>query len=260
MGSHSPRPPRSPLARVTGERMHLRLMMALTFTTGVIDAIGFLGLDRVFAGNMTGNVVILGMAAAGTDDFPVTGPALALIGFLLGAAHGGRVLRGAPRGWSGRVTSSLGTVAAITLVLGVVFRTVDHLPEPLTMAATGLLGTAMGLQAGVARHLGVAEVTTVVVTSTLTALASQSRIAGGTGEHGGRRALAAALILAGAAAGAVLLRAGVGAGLLTAGGIMAAVVAVGAAHARAVRPGPGAGTPALMRRTRPTDSPPPRWR
>jgi uncharacterized membrane protein YoaK (UPF0700 family) len=40
--------------------MHLVLMMVLTFTTGIIDAVGYLGLDRVFTANMTGNVVILG--------------------------------------------------------------------------------------------------------------------------------------------------------------------------------------------------------
>ena len=36
---------------------HLGLMLALTFTTGIVDAVGYLGLDRVFTGNMTGNVV-----------------------------------------------------------------------------------------------------------------------------------------------------------------------------------------------------------
>ncbi|MGQ4427380.1 DUF1275 family protein, partial [Streptomyces violaceoruber] len=40
-------------------------MLALTFATGVVDAVGYLRLDQVFAGNMTGNVVILGMAATG---------------------------------------------------------------------------------------------------------------------------------------------------------------------------------------------------
>ena len=43
-------------------RLHLILMLVLTFSTGVIDAVGYLGLDRVFTGNMTGNVVILGVA------------------------------------------------------------------------------------------------------------------------------------------------------------------------------------------------------
>ena len=39
--------------------LHLLLMLALAFSTGVIvDAAGWLGLDRVFPGNMTGNVAV----------------------------------------------------------------------------------------------------------------------------------------------------------------------------------------------------------
>ena len=55
------------LAAVPADRLHLVLMLVLTFTTGIVDAVGFLGLDRVFTGNMTGNVVILGMAAEGAE-------------------------------------------------------------------------------------------------------------------------------------------------------------------------------------------------
>ena len=46
-------------------RTQLWLMMALTFVTGVVDAVGYLGLDKVFTGNMTGNIVILAMGLAG---------------------------------------------------------------------------------------------------------------------------------------------------------------------------------------------------
>ena len=66
--------------------VHLALMLALTFATGIIDAVGYLGLDRVFTGNMTGNVVILGMALLGADGLPVLGPLVALAGFVAGAA------------------------------------------------------------------------------------------------------------------------------------------------------------------------------
>jgi hypothetical protein len=48
-------------------------MIALTVVTGVVDAVGFRGLDRVFTGNMTGNIVILGMGVAGADELPVLG-------------------------------------------------------------------------------------------------------------------------------------------------------------------------------------------
>ena len=57
-------------------------MVALTFVTGLLDAVGYLGLDRVFTGNMTGNVVILGMGLAGQDSLPVAGPLAALGGYL----------------------------------------------------------------------------------------------------------------------------------------------------------------------------------
>src|SRR5690606_2579666 len=56
---------------VTRARPDLPLMLALTFSTGVIDAVGYLGFDRVFSGNMTGNVVLLGMGIAGADGLPV---------------------------------------------------------------------------------------------------------------------------------------------------------------------------------------------
>jgi hypothetical protein len=42
-------------------RLHLLQMLALTSSTGiVVDAVGYLGLDQVFTGNMTGNVVVPG--------------------------------------------------------------------------------------------------------------------------------------------------------------------------------------------------------
>src|SRR3954467_13406316 len=91
--------------------LHLGLMLALTFSTGVIDAVGYLGLDRVFTGNMTGNVVILGMALVGGNGLPVLGPLLALAGFMAGAALGGRVLKVAGPGWTSRTTLLFGLVS-----------------------------------------------------------------------------------------------------------------------------------------------------
>ena len=71
-----------------------------TFTTGIKDAVGYLGLDKVFTGNMTGNVVVLGMGLVRGTDLPVLGPALALLGFMAGAAAGGRALREESRAWT----------------------------------------------------------------------------------------------------------------------------------------------------------------
>jgi len=41
-------------------------LLALTGVTGLVDAVSFLGLGHVFTANMTGNVVLLAFAVAGT--------------------------------------------------------------------------------------------------------------------------------------------------------------------------------------------------
>ncbi|MCU1570687.1 MAG: hypothetical protein JWR33_1428 [Naasia sp.] len=65
--------------------LHLVPMLVLSFSTRVVDAVDYLGLDRVFTGNMTGNVVIPGMALTGADCLPIVGPIVALHGFVAGA-------------------------------------------------------------------------------------------------------------------------------------------------------------------------------
>lgn len=187
------------------------LMLALTFSTGVIDAVGYLGLDKVFTGNMTGNVVILAMALTGADGLPIAGPLLALAGFGVGAAAGGRLLRGADAGWNPPTTRVFVGVAGLLTALAALLA----LPggDVLRLAITTLLGVAMGAQAAAARHIGVKDVTTVVVTSTVTALFADSRLGNGSGSHWRRRGTAVALIMAGAAVGALLLRVHAGLGV-----------------------------------------------
>ncbi len=195
--------------------LHLGLMLALTFSTGVIDAVGFLGLDRVFTGNMTGNVVILGMALTGADGLPVAGPVIALIGFVLGAIIAGRILRPEPAGWSTRSTVLFVTVGVILLASAVAaFVTENGREEWVALSVTGTLGLAMGMQAGVARQLAVKDVTTVVVTSTLVGLAFDSWFGQRSGQPWKRRLGALVLIGAGATAGALLLLLGLWAGML----------------------------------------------
>jgi uncharacterized membrane protein YoaK (UPF0700 family) len=207
--------------------LHLGLMLALTFSTGVIDAVGYLGLDRVFTGNMTGNVVILGMALTGADDLPVVGPVIALVLFMLGALIAGRVLRPVAAGWSGRSTVLFALVGAVLLAAAVPFLVIDDPAEPVKLAVTGALGLAMGMQAGAARHIGVKDVTTVVVTSTLVGLAFDSRFGMGDGQQWRRRAGAVLLIGLGAYAGALLLQVHIGLGMAVAAVITLVVAVLG---------------------------------
>ena len=99
-----------------------------------------------------------------------------------------------------------------------------------------LLALAMGLQNAVARRLAVADLTTTVLTLTLTGLAADSPLAGGKGPRPGRRLLAIAAMCLGAAVGAFLaFHAGVGAvlalalALLVSNGIAAYQVSSSAA-------------------------------
>jgi uncharacterized membrane protein YoaK (UPF0700 family) len=206
---------------------HLAPMLALTFTTGIVDAVGYLGLDRVFTGNMTGNVVILGMALAGADKLPIVGPALALAAFMAGAIVSGRSLRTAGSGWTRRTTTVFAVVAALAALTGVLAATAGRPAEPTALVITGGLAFAMGLQAAAARHLSVADVTTVVVTSTITGLAADSWLGLRTGQRWPRRVLAIALIAAGAFTGALLLRVHLSAGLFTAAVLIAAATVFG---------------------------------
>jgi uncharacterized membrane protein YoaK (UPF0700 family) len=211
------------------DRLHVALMLTLTFSTGIVDAVGYLGLDRVFTANMTGNVVILAMGLTGAGRLPVVGPVVALVGFVAGATIAGRALRGVPKGWSRRDTTLL-TVVAVLLVIAVIPTIVvpaTPYPAEIGLPVTALLGIAMGMQAGTARHIAVADVTTVVVTSTLAGLAFDSVLGRHTGQPWLRRLLAVVLIAAGALVGAALLQVRFWLGLGLAALLLVAVAALG---------------------------------
>jgi uncharacterized membrane protein YoaK (UPF0700 family) len=199
------------------------LLLALTFGTGVVDAISFLGLDRVFVANMTGNVVLLGFALAGAADLQVLGPLLALVGFLAGAFGGGFLaerLEARPRRWFAVALGGHAVLAATAAALALNGSgVVDGVSQQVVIV---LLAVGMGVQTATARRIGIPELNTAVVTTTLTALAADwhprsSRPATL------RRALAVSALVLGAFVGAaVLLGAGLAAALLLVTGILAA--------------------------------------
>src|ERR1700749_1483379 len=66
-----------------------RTLLVLTFTTGLVDAVSYLGIGHVFTANMTGNIVFLGFGIAGSGGLPGLAPLISLGAFLLGAGSGG---------------------------------------------------------------------------------------------------------------------------------------------------------------------------
>ena len=197
-----------------------RTLLVLTATTGVIDAACYLGLGRVFAANMTGNVVLLGFGIAGSTGLPVVAPLVSLLAFLLGAVLGGRMAAKLPpkeAKLGQAMLIEIGLIALATLIAIVFDITPDHFSGDLII---GLLAFAMGTRNATVRRLKVADLSTTVLTLTLTGLAADSQLAGGEGSGGWRRGGAVAAMLIGAVAGALLVKADLvwvllAAGLLT---------------------------------------------
>jgi uncharacterized membrane protein YoaK (UPF0700 family) len=184
-----------------------RALLVLTFTTGVVDAASFLGLGHVFTANMTGNIVLLGFGIAGSAGLPVVAPLVSLGAFFTGSAIGGALSRSIGAHRSAHMARSLLIeVALITLatLVAMVFQiTPNHFSGDLVIA---LLALSMGVRNATVRKLGIADLTTTVLTMTLTGLAADSPIAGGSGEGTSRRTAAVIAMLLGAIAGALLLK------------------------------------------------------
>src|ERR1700736_3182642 len=89
------------------------LLLVMTVVTGAVDAVSILRLGHVFVANMTGNVVFLGFAVAGTSGFSAAASLVALGAFLGGAAIGGRVLAAKARRDTLRRTVATETVLAV---------------------------------------------------------------------------------------------------------------------------------------------------
>jgi uncharacterized membrane protein YoaK (UPF0700 family) len=171
-------------------------LLGFTFVTGLIDAASVLGLGHLFVANMTGNIVFLGFSLLGQGSVSLLGVALALFGFLVGAALGGKLGR-APR------PSGLRSGFAIDVALLAVAaaEALCDAPNPAIIVA---LAAGMGLRTALVRALAVPDITTTVLTLTLTGLAADSSFAGGGNPRWGRRVASVVAMLFGAALGALL--------------------------------------------------------
>jgi len=211
------------------------VLIALTFLSGVVDAVCYLGLGRVFTANMTGNVVVLGFAAAGAPGFSVGASLTSLAVFLVGAVAGGRLAAHVAR--RSRALSAAITAEAIFVGAGATIACTA------ATVATGwgrymtitLLALAMGIRNAVIRQLSIADFSTTVLTATLTGLAADSTLAGGANSRGVRRAASVVAMFLGAVMGAALfLHAGPGLPLVISAAA-AALAAAAAAGSKSIR-------------------------
>jgi uncharacterized membrane protein YoaK (UPF0700 family) len=218
--------PRPGQAQAPGWGPLPELLLGLTIVTGLVDAVSILALGRVFVANMTGNVVFAGFAIVGAPGFSLSASLFALAGFLAGAALGGALatrlghdraehLRAVTAAelllvtvalviaaTSGDPAASHGTLHLAALRGGA---SVAAFNAAVADALALLLAMAMGIQNAAARKLAVPDLTTTVLTMTLTGIGADARA----GRRGhvmlGRRLLAIATMLGGGILGAWLV-------------------------------------------------------
>jgi len=195
------------------------VLLTLGLVTGIVDAVSVLAFG-VFTANMTGNVVFLGFAVAGAPGFSIARSATSLGAFLVGSLIGGR-LASAKAG----VRFSWLTIAAVlesALLLVAALASVGYdvgtaTPAYSLYAVITFTAIAMGLRNATVRKLAVPDMTTTVLTLTLTGIAADSSLAGGKNPRIWQRLGSVFAMFAGAVVGALLMRYGMAFPLLLSG-------------------------------------------
>jgi len=201
----------------TTEKVIPYALLGMTAVTGLVDAVSFLSLGRVFTANMTGNVVILAFATARVPGLSIVRSLTALLAFLVGAILGGRIMARAG------VDSQI-RFAARAFVLEVVFLSVasfcsigyrsdllEHSFQPFALIA--LTALAMGTRNAAVRKLAIPDLTTTVLTLTITGIGADSSLANGNNPRLARRVASVAAMFLVAALGAVIIRYSISAAL-----------------------------------------------
>src|SRR5256885_2287477 len=184
-----------------------RALLVLTAATGLIDAVSYLALGRVFTANMTGNVVFLAFAVAGARGLSIPRSAVSLGAFLAGAVAGGRLAARLGSGPQHRwVATAFGAEAVLLLCAALAAAVGRGSALYALYGVIVLTALAMGVRNATVRKIALPDLTTTVLTLTLTGLAADSALGGGANPRAWRRGASVLSMFSGAAAGPLLLR------------------------------------------------------
>ena len=196
-------------------------LLALTAVSGILDAVSFIALGRIFTANMTANVVFLAFAAVGTPGISVGRSITALAAFLSGAVIGGYFGR-STAGPNRRRWLCVCATCEAALLFGAAIAALALDGDSTALqdrqyAVIVLLALAMGLRTATVQQLVVPGLTsTTVVTMTLAGLVAELGLAGSINSQSVRRIGSIAALFVGAATGALLLRWGLAVPLIVA--------------------------------------------
>jgi uncharacterized membrane protein YoaK (UPF0700 family) len=201
----------------TNEKVVPYALLGMTVVTGLVDAVSFLSLGHVFTANMTGNIVFLAFATAHVSELSVARSLTALLAFLVGAILGGRIMARA------RADSQV-QFAAQAFVMEVAFLfaasfcgigyrgdSLEHSFQPFALIA--LTALAMGTRNAAVRKLAIPDLTTTVLTLTITGIGADSSLANGNNPGLARRVASVAAMFLGGAFGAVVIHYSISAAL-----------------------------------------------
>jgi uncharacterized membrane protein YoaK (UPF0700 family) len=155
---------------------------------------------------MTGNVVFLGFALAGAPGFSITASFAAIAAFVLGAGLGGR-LYAKGRSHRGTLLYRASFIQTVFLLAGMILALQVTSPANGGYRYTliGVMGIAMGVQNATARKLAVPDLTTTVLTLTITGMVADVGDVANVGPANTRRLIAILSMFVGGLVGAVLV-------------------------------------------------------
>ncbi len=130
----------------------------LCLVAGMVDAYGYMTLGHVFAANMTGNTVLLAIAAVGGELAASVNYVLTLCSFAAGAVFGAVLKRASSR-------------AYVPLLLAALLLAALGLAAPGRLGMLGAIAIVMGLQAASVSKFGATTLQTVVITGPIVRLA-----------------------------------------------------------------------------------------
>lgn len=162
-----------PGASRSPERIRDLLLVTLGVAAGATDAMSFEGLGHVFAGVVTGNLVLLGIGGVRGDGSLALLAGCAIVGYAVGvlvaSPLGCQNKHGDERVWPVGVTVALASAGVLLLGFTVAWEaTGGHPGHGVQATLVPVVAVVMGIQTTAVRRLG--PFSTTYLTGTLTAL------------------------------------------------------------------------------------------
>lgn len=162
-------------AEPTSQTAELKLrdlqLMALTVSSGAVDAISFIALGKVFTAFMTGNIAFLGLGLAGAGG-PGILPVLVSMGaFVVGVFLSSRIVKPpvAAGPWPRHVTIALALALIPQAAFLLLWLQTGGVPSSanIAMVLLGLWALPMGMQTAAVQRLKIEGVFTTAATATI---------------------------------------------------------------------------------------------